>query len=45
MDQSPIDENIINPNNKTIEVSMNDIIMEEWFEENANVQTKGSKNQ
>jgi hypothetical protein len=44
MDQSSIDENRINPNNETFEISMNDIIMEQ-FEENASVQTKGSKNQ
>jgi hypothetical protein len=45
MDHSSIDENIISPNNETIEISMNDIIMEEQFEENNSVQTKGNKNQ
>jgi hypothetical protein len=29
MDQSSIDENRISPNNETIEISMNDTIMEE----------------
>ncbi len=45
MDQSSIDESRISPNNGTIEISMNDIIMEAQFEENISVQTKGSKNQ
>jgi hypothetical protein len=45
IDQSSIYENRINPNNETFEISMNDMILEEKFEENASVQTKGSKNQ
>jgi hypothetical protein len=45
MDHSSIDENIISPNNETIEICMNDIIMEEQFEKNISLQTKGNKNQ
>jgi hypothetical protein len=39
MEQSSANEIMINGNNETIEVFMNDVIMEDKFEENANVQT------
>jgi hypothetical protein len=52
MEQFSIDENKISPNNETIEISMNDTIVDQEFEENLNVQienpsveTKGSKNE
>jgi hypothetical protein len=38
MEQVSIDENNLNPHNETIEICMNDTIMEENFEENLNVQ-------
>jgi hypothetical protein len=40
MEQLSIDENVVMVNNETIEISMNDEIMEE----NVSVQTKTSKN-
>ncbi len=52
MEQFSINENKISPHNETIEICMNDTIMEEEFEENLNVQignpiveTKGSRNE
>jgi hypothetical protein len=39
MEQSSANENMINGKNETIEVFMNDVILEDKFEENANVQT------
>jgi hypothetical protein len=38
MEQVSIDENMISPHNETIEICMNDKIMEKKFEENINVQ-------
>jgi hypothetical protein len=35
---------MINGNNDTIEIFMNDVILEDNFEENASVQTKTSRN-
>jgi hypothetical protein len=40
MEQSFADQNVVMGNNETIEISMNDEIMEQ----NVNVQTKTSKN-
>jgi Pyruvate/2-oxoacid:ferredoxin oxidoreductase gamma subunit len=52
MEQFFLDENKISLNNETIEICMNDTIMEEDFEENLNVQienptmvNEGSKNE
>lgn len=44
MEQSFTNENMINGNNETIEIFMNDVIMEDNFEENASVQTETSRN-
>jgi len=43
MEQSCEDKNIISLNNKTIEICMNDLSMEDKFEENLSVQTKASR--
>jgi hypothetical protein len=39
MQQSFTNENVINGNNETIEICMNDVILENKFEENPSVQT------
>ncbi len=44
MEQSFANENVISGNNETIEMCMNDVVLEDVFEENPNVQTKISRN-
>jgi len=39
MEQSFANENMINGNNETIKICMNDIVLEDGFEENPSVQT------
>jgi hypothetical protein len=39
MEQSFANENMINGNNETIEICMNDVVLEDGFEENLSVQT------
>ncbi len=43
MDQSCEDKNIISFNDKTIEICMNDVSMEDKFEKNPSAQTKASR--
>jgi hypothetical protein len=45
MNQSSKHENTISLNDETIEICMNNVIMENKFEENPSVQTKVSKNE
>ncbi len=44
MEQSFANENIINGNNDTIEICMNDVILKEKLEENPSVHTKTNRN-
>jgi len=44
MEQFSTNENMISGNNETIEICINDVILENLFEENPNVQTKTSSN-
>ncbi len=44
MEQSSTNENIIIGNNEAIEICMNDVVLEDGFEENPIVQTKTSRN-
>ncbi len=44
MEQSSANENVINGNNETIEICMNDVVLEEKFEENSSVQMEASRN-
>jgi phage terminase large subunit-like protein len=44
MDQSCEDKNIISYNDKTIEICMNGVSMEDKSEKNLSVQTKASRN-
>jgi len=39
MEQSFANENMISGNNETIEICMNDVVLEGRFEENSSVQT------
>jgi len=39
MEQSFANENMINGNNETIEICMNNVVLEDGFEENPSVQT------
>ncbi len=39
MEQSSTNENMINANNETIQICINDVVLENRFEENWNVQT------
>jgi hypothetical protein len=39
MEQSSTNENVISGNNETIEIYMNDVVLEDRFEENPSVQT------
>ncbi len=39
MEQSSANENMISGNNETIEICMNDVVLEGRFEENSSVQT------
>jgi hypothetical protein len=40
MEQSSTNENMIIGNNETIEICINDVVLEDMYEENPNVQTK-----
>jgi hypothetical protein len=44
MEQSFANENVINGNNETIEICINDVVLEDKFEENPNVQIETSRN-
>jgi phage terminase large subunit-like protein len=44
MEQSSTNENVISGNNETIEICMNNVILEDKSEENPSVQTKTSRN-
>jgi hypothetical protein len=44
MEQSFANENVINGNNETIEICMNDVVLEDGFKENPNDQTKTNRN-
>jgi len=44
MEQSFANENVINGNNETIEICMNDVIFIDGFKANPSVQTKTSRN-
>jgi hypothetical protein len=44
MEQSFTNENVISGNNETIEICMNDVVLEDNFQENQRVQTKTSRN-
>jgi phage terminase large subunit-like protein len=44
MEQSFANENVISGNNETIEICMNDVVLEDGSEENQSVQTKTSRN-
>ncbi len=44
MEQSSTNENVISGNNETIETCMNDVVLEDRFEENPSVQTEASMN-
>ncbi len=44
MEQSFANENVINGNNETIEICMNDIVLEDKFEENPSVQIEINRN-
>jgi hypothetical protein len=44
MEQFSTNENMISGNNETIEICINDVILEDLFEENPNVQTETSSN-
>jgi hypothetical protein len=44
MEQPFANENVINGNNETIEICMNDVILENKFEENPSVQIETSRN-
>jgi hypothetical protein len=39
MEQSFANENVISGNNETIEICINDVVLEDKFEENPSVQT------
>jgi hypothetical protein len=39
MEQSSTNENVINGNNEKIEICINDVVLEDKFEENTSVQT------
>jgi hypothetical protein len=45
MEQSFANENVISENNETIEICINDVVLEDKFEENPSVETKTSRNQ
>jgi hypothetical protein len=42
--ESSANENVISGNNETIEICINDVVLENKFEENPSVQTKTSRN-
>ncbi len=44
MEQSSTNENVINGNNEKIEICINDVVLEDKFEENTSVQTETSRN-
>jgi hypothetical protein len=44
MEQSSTNENVIKENNEIIEIFMNDVVLEDGFEENPSVQTKTNRN-
>jgi len=44
MEQSFANKNVINGNNETIEICMNDVVLDDGFEANPIVQTKTSRN-
>jgi hypothetical protein len=44
MEQFSTNENMISGNNETIEICINNVILEDLFEENPNVQTETSRN-
>jgi hypothetical protein len=44
MEQFSATENMINGNNETIEIRMNDVVSKDGYEVNPNVQTKTSRN-
>ncbi len=44
MEQFSTNENVINGNDETIEICMNDVVLKNRFEENPSVQTKTSRN-
>ncbi len=43
VEQSFVNENVISENNEIIEISMNDVVLEDGFEENPSVQTETSR--
>jgi hypothetical protein len=44
MEQSSTNENVISGNNERIEICMNDVVLEDKFEENSSVQIETSRN-
>jgi len=44
MEQSSTNENMISGNNETIEICMNDVVLEDGSEENPSVQIETSRN-
>jgi hypothetical protein len=44
MEQSSANKNMINRNNETIEICMNDVILADGFEENPNDQIETNRN-
>jgi hypothetical protein len=44
MEQSFANENVISGNNETIEICMNDVVLENKFEENPSLQIETSRN-
>jgi len=44
MEQSSANENMISGNNETIEICINDVVLEDMYEENPNVQIETSSN-
>jgi len=44
MEQPSTNENVISGNNETIEIYMNDVVLEDGYKENPSVQTKTNRN-
>jgi hypothetical protein len=44
MEQPSTNENVISGNNETIEICMNDVVLEDGYKENPSVQTKTNRN-
>jgi hypothetical protein len=44
MEQPFANENVISGKNETIQICMNDVVLEDGYEENPSVQTKTSRN-